>query len=56
MDSLRGQLLIAGPTLEDPNFQRTVVLVGEHNEEVLAEAGFDEKGLEHLRQGGAFAP
>jgi putative transcriptional regulator len=33
MDSLRGQLLIAGPTLQDPNFQRTVVLVGEHNDE-----------------------
>jgi putative transcriptional regulator len=33
MDSLRGQLLIAGPTLEDPNFARTVVLVGEHNDE-----------------------
>jgi putative transcriptional regulator len=33
MDSLRGQLLIAGPTLEDPNFVRTVVLVGEHNDE-----------------------
>ena len=33
MDSLRGQLLIAGPTLQDPNFVRTVVLVGEHNEE-----------------------
>jgi putative transcriptional regulator len=31
MDSLRGRLLIAGPTLEDPNFVRTVVLVGEHN-------------------------
>jgi putative transcriptional regulator len=33
MDSLRGRLLIAGPTLEDPNFLRTVVLVGEHNED-----------------------
>jgi putative transcriptional regulator len=33
MDSLRGQLLIAGPSLEDPNFARTVVLVGEHNDE-----------------------
>ncbi|MEA2124429.1 MAG: putative transcriptional regulator [Solirubrobacteraceae bacterium] len=33
MDSLRGQLLIAGPTLQDPNFARTVVLVGEHNDE-----------------------
>jgi putative transcriptional regulator len=33
MDSLRGQLLIAGPTLLDPNFQRTVVLMVEHGEE-----------------------
>jgi putative transcriptional regulator len=33
MDSLRGQLLIAGGGLLDPNFRRTVVLVGEHNEE-----------------------
>ena len=33
MDSVRGQLLIAGPTLEDPNFWRTVVLVVEHSEE-----------------------
>ena len=30
-DTLRGRLLIAGPTLQDPNFARTVVLVGEHN-------------------------
>jgi putative transcriptional regulator len=33
MDSLKGQLLIAGPNLFDPNFRRTVVLVAEHNEE-----------------------
>ncbi|HJS50058.1 MAG TPA: YqgE/AlgH family protein [Gaiellaceae bacterium] len=33
MDTLRGQLLIAGPSLIDPNFWRTVVLVGEHSEE-----------------------
>ena len=33
MDSLRGQLLVASPTLVDPNFPRTVVLVGEHGEE-----------------------
>lgn len=33
MDSLRGHLLIAGPSLVDPNFWRTVVLVGEHSEE-----------------------
>jgi len=30
---LRGQLLIAGATLPDPNFARTVVLVCEHGEE-----------------------
>jgi putative transcriptional regulator len=33
MESLRGQLLIAGPTLQDPNFLRSVVLVGEHNDD-----------------------
>jgi putative transcriptional regulator len=31
VDSFRGKLLIAGPTLQDPNFWRTVVLVVEHN-------------------------
>jgi putative transcriptional regulator len=33
MESTRGQLLVAGPALLDPNFWRTVVLVIEHNEE-----------------------
>ena len=33
MESARGQLLIAGPKLEDPNFWRTVVLVVEHSSE-----------------------
>ena len=33
MESLRGHLLIAGPNLLDPNFWRTVVLVGEHSDE-----------------------
>ena len=33
MDSARGQLLIAGPALVDPNFWRTVVLIVEHSEE-----------------------
>ena len=33
MDPLGGQLLIAGPDLWDPNFRRTVVLVGHHDEE-----------------------
>ena len=32
-DSLRGKLLIASPALEDPNFDRTVVLITEHGEE-----------------------
>jgi putative transcriptional regulator len=33
VESVRGQLLIAGPTLADPNFWRTVVLIVEHNDE-----------------------
>jgi putative transcriptional regulator len=33
MDSIKGQLLIAGAELFDPNFRRTVVLVTEHGEE-----------------------
>ncbi len=33
MDSLRGKLLIASPALEDPNFERSVVLITEHGEE-----------------------
>jgi putative transcriptional regulator len=31
--SLRGHLLVAAPDLADPNFRRTVVLVGEHGDE-----------------------
>ena len=33
VDSLRGHLLIAGPSLWDPNFRRTVVLIGHHDDE-----------------------
>lgn len=33
MESLRGHLLIAGAGLIDPNFRRTIVLVGHHDEE-----------------------
>jgi putative transcriptional regulator len=33
MQSLRGKLLIAPPTLVDPNFARTVVLVAAHDDE-----------------------
>lgn len=32
MDSLQGKLLVASPSLLDPNFRRTVVLVTEHGE------------------------
>lgn len=33
MESLKGQLLLAGADLLDPNFHRSVVLVTEHDEE-----------------------
>jgi putative transcriptional regulator len=33
VNSVKGHLLVAGPSLFDPNFRRTVVLVGEHSEE-----------------------
>lgn len=33
MRSLRGQLLVSGPSLVDPNFRHTVVLLGEHGDE-----------------------
>lgn len=33
VESLKGHLLVAGPGLVDPNFRRTVVLVGEHDED-----------------------
>ena len=33
MDTLRGALLVAAPSLLDPNFQRSVVLVTEHTDE-----------------------
>jgi len=36
VDSLRGHLLVASPSLVDPNFRRTVVLLTEHTEEGAA--------------------
>jgi putative transcriptional regulator len=33
MDSLRGKLIVASPSLLDPNFRRTVVLIAEHGED-----------------------
>ena len=36
MDTLQGSLLIASPSLLDPNFRRTVVLVTEHSEDGAA--------------------
>lgn len=32
-ESLSGQLLVASPALHDPNFQRTVILIGAHSKE-----------------------
>jgi putative transcriptional regulator len=32
-ESLAGQLLLASPALRDPNFERTVVLIGVHSEQ-----------------------
>src|SRR5690349_9706875 len=36
VDTLRGQLLVASPSLVDPTFLRTVVLVTEHSDEGAA--------------------
>ena len=33
MESLRGSLLVAGASLVDPNFRRTVVLITEHTDD-----------------------
>jgi len=33
VESLQGQLLIAAPSLVDPNFRRTVVLIAQHTED-----------------------
>jgi putative transcriptional regulator len=33
MESLRGKLLLAGPVLKDPNFDRSVVFIAEHTED-----------------------
>ena len=33
MASLRGKLLLAGPILKDPNFDRTVVLITDHSDD-----------------------
>jgi putative transcriptional regulator len=36
VESLRGHLLVASPTLLDPNFRRTVVLITEHTDDGAA--------------------
>lgn len=33
MDSLQGKLLVSSPSLNDPNFRKTVVLIAHHDEE-----------------------
>ena len=50
--SLRGQLLIAGAALMDPNFRRTIVLVGEHTDAILAELGYGRDAIAELRRNG----
>ena len=51
MDSARGQLLIAGPSLIDPNFWRTVVLVVEHSDEGALRAGAEPTVGDERRRG-----
>lgn len=50
--ALKGSLLVAYPTLSDPNFNRTVVLVCEHNEDgavgVVLNRPSDVPVVEHL--------
>jgi putative transcriptional regulator len=65
VETLRGQLLVAGPRLLDPNFHRTVVLVAEHGDEgamgvvlnrpssvAVEDAVPPLSGLDGLRDGG----
>src|SRR3954471_21724676 len=33
MQSLQGQLLVSSPSLNDPNFRRTVILIAHHDED-----------------------
>src|SRR6266571_3926577 len=33
VDSLRGKLLVSSPSLHDPNFRKTVVLIAHHDED-----------------------
>ena len=54
MESIKGQLLIASPSLVDPNFRRTVVLIAEHTEEGAMGVVL-EPSLRH-RGGGGRAP
>ena len=53
MESARGQLLIAGPALLDPNFWRTVVLVIEHTEEGALGLVLNRPSETTRRRGGA---
>jgi putative transcriptional regulator len=33
VDSLQGSLLVSSPSLHDPNFRKTVVLIAHHDDE-----------------------
>ena len=52
-DSLRGQLLVAAPGLDDPNFRRTVILVGEHGDEGAMGVVLQPADIGHGRGRGA---
>src|SRR5918912_208403 len=38
MESLRGKLLVSSPSLLDPNFRKTVVLIAHHDDDVAQAA------------------
>jgi putative transcriptional regulator len=52
-DSCKGRLLVATPTLGDPNFDRTVVLVLEHTEEGAVGVVLNRPSATDLDEAGA---
>ena len=52
-ESLRGKLLLASPTLLDPNFVRTVMLIAEHTEEGAMGLVLNRPAASTIARGGA---
>ena len=50
MESLRGQLLIAGASLWDPNFRRSVVLIAHHDEEGAVGVVLNDRPMSPCRE------